>query len=116
MYQKINNFLKSEMGKFLIIIVITVVIYLVYLFFLNKHEVMMRKSKITFGIIDGRRSSNRSSNEIDFHFKDSHNNTVHINNYTHNFDCGEAKIGDTITIKYSLINSDYVDLVHCYWK
>jgi hypothetical protein len=104
------------MGKFLIITIVTVAIYLVYLFFSNKHEAMMRKSKITFGIIDGIRSSNRSDNELDFHFKDSHNETVYIDNYTHNFDCGEANIGDTITIKYSLINSDYVDLVHFYWR
>jgi hypothetical protein len=76
---------------------------------------MLRRNKQTFAILDDVRNSNRGD-EIDFHFKDSNNEMIYITNYTHDFDCRNSKIGDTITIRYSLINSNYVDLVHCYWN
>ena len=111
-----KKFFKSEIGIFVIVILITAIIYLFFFFRSKKQEAMMEKSSVTFGILDQVRSSNRADDEIDFHFTILNGHKIFIDNYTHDFDCSNAKIGDTITIKYSLKNSNYVELIHCYWN
>lgn len=112
---KFKLFLKSEKGVFILVTIFVLLVYLFHLFKSKYHQQMMKSSKISFAILDGNRSSNRADDEIDFHFRDSNNKVVYITNFTHEFDCSNAKKGDSITIKYSLINSDYVELIHCYW-
>lgn len=112
---KLKVFFKSEIGKFTMLVFVVSIFYLIYVSYQNYKERMLVSSKQTFAILDDVRNSNRGD-EIDFHFKDSSGKTVEITNFTHNFDCSNSKKGDTITIKYSLINSEYVDLIHCYYN
>lgn len=109
-------FMKSDIGVFFIVVIVLSLIYVIQQLISNHHNQMMKSSKLSFAILDDVRSSNKADDEIDFHFKDSNGKTVEITNFTHNFDCSNAKKGDTITIKYSLINSEYVNLIHCYYN
>lgn len=109
-------FIKSDIGVFFVVVILFSLIYVIQQLISNHHSEMMKSSKLSFAILDDVRLSIKADDEIDFHFKDSNGKIVEITNFTHNFDCSNAKKGDTITIKYSLINSEYVDLIHCYYN
>jgi hypothetical protein len=109
----------------MIAIVVLSIISPIIFYYENKEERAYKNSKITWGIVDKIRiGGGKSGNSyIDFHFyNDSHKLvTIETGVFTKEFKLGrkclyDRKIGDTVIIKYSIIDNSYAKIIECYWN
>lgn len=82
----------------------------------NYKEDALSKSKITWAVIDDM-ALTKGGYYINVHFIDNNNQIKYINNIERTDNCLEkGKVGDTVTIRYSLKNTSIAQLIRCYWN
>jgi len=57
-------FIKSDIGVFFVVVILFSLIYVIQQLISNHHGEMMKRSEMTFAILDGVRSSNKADDEF----------------------------------------------------
>jgi len=125
-YPKIHSFLWDEdylSYRFWVISILGLIIITpIILYFDKKETIAYQKTQITFGIVD-KVHNKPKFRYIDFHFWNKKGKKVEVKTdvYVKQFDLdiqclNDRKKGDTVIVKYSLIDSSYAKIINCYWN
>lgn len=109
------NKINSEKKSILVLLIILIIGSVVILFWNDYKENALSKSRITWAVVDDI-TLTKGGYSIDVHF--FHDSELeHIDNIEQLDNClKKGKIGDTVTIKYSLTDVSIAQIIHCYWN
>jgi hypothetical protein len=108
----------KEKYKILILLGVIFITVFVYTKIRDKHRFdSMKKSKLTYGVVNYFGNKAKGPSKINLFYKNNLNKKVIASYYGSNNDCdNNIDKGDTVLIKYSVIDNSVIEIINCYWN